>query len=173
MYIESLLEYESGEKGRGHLQQTGNMGQVMKESSQIAYSYAKHFTSSLGQGDFFKHASIHLHVPEGAIPKDGPSAGIAMCSSLVSLALKQPPSIDVAMTGELTLTGRVLKIGGLKEKVIAAKRSKIPNVIVPEDNRADYEMLDDYIKEGLNVHFVRTFDEVYKIVFQTGETQQQ
>ena len=114
---------------------------------------------------FFQSHSIHLHVPEGATPKDGPSAGITMASSLLSLALNRSIP-EVAMTGELTLTGKVLKIGGVKEKVMAAKRRNIFTVILPAANRGDYDELADYIRDGMTAHFVDMYDQVFSILFE-------
>ena len=145
---------------------TGQLGEVMKESAEIAYSY---ISSSLKQfgGDpaFFDQAFVHLHVPEGATPKDGPSAGITMASALLSLARNQAPKKGVAMTGELTLTGQVLAIGGAREKVIAARRQKIFELILPEANRGSYEELPDYLKKGLTVHFAKRYSDVAKVLF--------
>ncbi len=145
---------------------TGKLGDVMKESAEIAYSFV---TSNLktfkGDPQFFDQAFVHLHVPEGATPKDGPSAGITMASALLSLARNQPPKKGVAMTGELTLTGHVLPIGGVREKVIAARRQKLFELILPEANRGDFDELPDYLKEGLTVHFARRFADVAKVLF--------
>ncbi|MBK5012715.1 endopeptidase La [Pseudomonas sp. S60] len=145
---------------------TGKLGDVMKESAEIAYSYVSSNLKQFG-GDagFFNEAFIHLHVPEGATPKDGPSAGITMASALLSLARDQAPKKGVAMTGELTLTGQVLPIGGVREKVIAARRQKIHELILPEPNRGDFEELPDYLREGLTVHFAKRFADVAKILF--------
>jgi len=145
---------------------TGKLGDVMKESAEIAYSYVSSNLKQFG-GDpgFFNEAFIHLHVPEGATPKDGPSAGITMASALLSLARDQAPKKGVAMTGELTLTGQVLPIGGVREKVIAARRQKIFELILPEPNRGDYEELPDYLREGLTVHFAKRFADVAKVLF--------
>ncbi|EED36619.1 ATP-dependent protease La [Luminiphilus syltensis NOR5-1B] len=148
---------------------TGQLGDVMKESAEIAYSYVvANLREFGGDADFFDMSMVHLHVPEGATPKDGPSAGITMATALVSLARRARIRRSLAMTGELTLTGRVLTVGGIREKVIAARRSKIPELLLPHDNKGDYEELPDYLKEGLTVHFVRTFREVVDIVFDTG-----
>ncbi|KAI8618156.1 Lon protease C-terminal proteolytic domain-containing protein [Chytriomyces sp. MP71] len=146
---------------------TGQLGDVMKESSTIAYTFSKAFMARhFPDIKFFDKAGVHLHVPEGATPKDaGPSAGVTMTTSLLSLALNTPALADVAMTGELTLTGKVLKIGGVKEKTIAAKRSGIKNILFPAANRADWDELPDYIKDGLTPHFVGWYDEVFKVVF--------
>ncbi|MFC3609139.1 endopeptidase La [Stutzerimonas tarimensis] len=145
---------------------TGKLGDVMKESAEIAYSYvSSHLKEFKGDPEFFDEAFVHLHVPEGATPKDGPSAGITMASALLSLARSQPAKKGVAMTGELTLTGQVLPIGGVREKVIAARRQKIGELILPEANRGDFEELPDYLKEGLTVHFARRFADVAKVLF--------
>lgn len=149
--------------------QTGQLGNVMVESSNIAYSYVMAHLEEYGvQSDFFDKHFVHLHVPAGATPKDGPSAGITMATALVSMLLKKPVVRKLAMTGELTLTGRVLPIGGVKEKTIAARRSGIKNLIFPEANRKDFEELPDYLKKGLKVDFVREFDDVYRIAFAKG-----
>ena len=152
-------------KSKG-FKQTGQLGNVMIESSEIAYSYVMaHITDFDGEPEFFDQHFIHLHVPAGATPKDGPSAGITMATALVSMITGKTVRKRLGMTGELTLTGRVLAIGGLKEKTIAARRSGLKILVFPEDNRKDYEELPDYLKEGLEVHFVRAFDDVYRIVF--------
>jgi len=138
----------------------------MVESSEIAYSYVMAHMDDYGcDADFFDQHFIHLHVPAGATPKDGPSAGITMATALVSMITGKRVKKKLGMTGELTLTGRVLPIGGLKEKAIAARRSGLKVLVFPEGNRNDFEDLPDYLKEGLEVHFVKTFNDVYKIVF--------
>ena len=145
---------------------TGQLGDVMKESAEIAYSYiSSHLKQFGGDAKFFDEAFIHLHVPEGATPKDGPSAGVTMASALLSLARNQAPKKGVAMTGELTLTGHVLPIGGVREKVIAARRQKIHELILPEPNRGSFEELPDYLKEGITVHFAKRFADVAKVLF--------
>ena len=145
---------------------TGKLGEVMKESAEIAYSYiSSHLKKYKGDPPFFDQAFVHLHVPEGATPKDGPSAGISMASALLSLARHQAPKKNVAMTGELTLTGQVLAIGGVREKVIAARRQKIDELILPEANRGDFEELPDYLKEGLTVHFASRYVDVARVLF--------
>ncbi len=141
---------------------TGQLGDVMKESAQIALSYVKSLLSKEGT-DYFDTHEIHLHVPAGATPKDGPSAGITMALALYSLATDRAPMDDLAMTGELTLTGRVLPIGGVKEKTIGARRVGITTLIFPEENRQDFEELDGYIKEGITAHFASTFDDVLSV----------
>ncbi|MGL6114426.1 MAG: S16 family serine protease, partial [Cetobacterium sp.] len=115
--------------------------------------------------NFFDNHKIHLHVPEGATPKDGPSAGITMALALYSLAVNKPIKQNLAMTGELTLTGKVLPIGGVKEKAIAAKRVGISELILPKDNEKDFERLQDHIKEGIKVNYVDYFDDVLKFAF--------
>ena len=146
---------------------TGKLGDVMKESAEIAYSYVIAHLKDYGcDPDFFDMSMVHLHVPEGATPKDGPSAGITMATALVSLARKERIKRPLAMTGELTLTGQVLPVGGIREKVIAARRSKIMELILPDANKRDFDELPDYLREGINAHFARNFREVYEFVFQ-------
>ena len=145
---------------------TGQAGEVMKESASIAWTYVQSQHSRYApETPFFEKAQIHIHIPEGATPKDGPSAGITMVTALLSLLIKQPIRENLGMTGELTLTGRVLPIGGLKEKLIAAKRSKLNVLIFPKENLRDYDELPEYLKKGLEVHFVEYYDEVFKIAF--------
>lgn len=145
---------------------TGQLGDVMRESAEIAYSYvASNLARYDGDPAFFDQAFVHLHVPEGATPKDGPSAGITMATALLSLARNQRMRRRVAMTGELTLTGRVLAVGGIREKIIAARRAGIREIILPEDVRGEFEQLPDYVHKGLKVNFVQDFAEVAAIVF--------
>ena len=145
---------------------TGRLGETMIESAEIAYSYVISHLKDYGcDRDFFDMSMVHLHVPEGATPKDGPSAGITMATALVSLAKKERIKRPLAMTGELTLTGQVLPVGGIREKVIAARRSKIMELILPQANRRDFEELPDFLREGINVHFARNFREVFEFVF--------
>lgn len=152
-------------KERG-MKVTGQLGEVMQESAQIAYSYVAGHVEELGIAEeFFINANMHLHVPEGATPKDGPSAGITMASALISLARGQAPNANVAMTGELTLTGQVLAIGGVREKVLAARRRSIKTLILPSANRADFNGLPEHLKTGLNVHFVSHYRDVFPILF--------
>ncbi len=149
------------------LKLTGQLGDVMKESAEIAYNYLVSQSDYFGiEKDFFTQAFIHLHVPAGATPKDGPSAGITMASALLSLARHQKVEEGFAMTGELTLTGEVLPIGGVREKIIAARRINIKKLILPTANRRDFEELPDYIRHGLSVHFVKHYTEVEQILFQ-------
>ncbi len=148
------------------LKLTGQLGDVMRESAEIAYSYVMSNTDRLGiKSDYFKTAFVHLHVPAGATPKDGPSAGITMATAILSLARGRRPVRTLAMTGELTLTGDVLPVGGIQEKVIAAKRSGIKRLILPEANRGDFEGLPEHIQEGMTVHFASSFNDVVPVVF--------
>lgn len=145
---------------------TGQLGDVMKESAEIAYSYIiSHLKEFKGNAEFFDKAFVHLHVPEGATPKDGPSAGVSMASALLSLARNEAPKKGLAMTGELTLTGQVLAIGGVREKVIAARRQKIMELILPDANKGHYEELPDYLKKGLTIHFAKHYKDVAKVLF--------
>ncbi|MBM4227837.1 MAG: endopeptidase La [Gammaproteobacteria bacterium] len=145
---------------------TGQLGEVMKESAEIAYSYvAAHLREHAGDPKYFDESFVHLHVPEGATPKDGPSAGITMATALLSLARAEAPGIVCAMTGELTLTGRVLPVGGIREKLIAAKRSGLKRALLPAANRGDYDELPAYIKAGIQFDFVSHFSEVVNLVF--------
>ncbi len=160
--IEATLVH-SANRGFKH---TGQLGEVMRESAEIAYSYiASHLREFDGDPAFFDQAFVHLHVPEGATPKDGPSAGVTMASALLSLARGERIKRSIAMTGELTLTGRVLAVGGIREKVIAARRSRIHELILPEANRRDFDALPEYIREGMTVHFASRYPEIVKILF--------
>ncbi|MEK9654431.1 MAG: endopeptidase La [Halieaceae bacterium] len=153
---------------------TGQLGEVMKESAEIAYSYVVAHLREFGcEADFFDMSMVHLHVPEGATPKDGPSAGITMATALLSLARGDRLRRPLAMTGELTLTGQVLPVGGIREKVIAARRAKIDEVILPFANRGDYEALPEYLREGVEAHFVRGYREVFDIVFDASRERRQ
>ena len=164
LYIESVQVPSASGKADMHL--TGQAGDVMKESSQIAWTYLHSALERYAPGQpFFEKSQVHIHIPEGATPKDGPSAGITMVTSLLSLLLDKPVLNNLGMTGELTLTGRVLGIGGIREKLIAARRSKLNVLIFPEDNRRDYDELPAYLKKGLKVHFVTHYDDVFKIAF--------
>ena len=140
----------------------------MKESSAIAHTFARAYMTRLDSSNaFLEEAHLHLHVPEGATPKDGPSAGITMVPSLLSLARDTPARADIAMTGELSLTGRVLPIGGVKEKTIAARRAGVRHVVFPKANERDYAELPEILKEGLTPHFATTYDDVYRVAFAT------
>jgi ATP-dependent Lon protease len=152
-------------KAKG-FKQTGQLGGVMIESSDIAYSYVMaHMTSYGASADYFDKHFVHLHVPAGATPKDGPSAGITMATALISMITNKPVRKQLAMTGELTLTGQVLPIGGVKEKVIAARRAGIKYLVFPAANRKDFEELPDYLKKGFKVSYANHYEEVYKYVF--------
>lgn len=147
-------------------QLTGQLGDVMKESATIAYGHIMSNLERFGADPkFFNESMIHLHVPEGATPKDGPSAGVTMASALLSLALNKAPKPGFAMTGELTLTGQVLPVGGIREKLIAAKRIGIKKIILPEGNRRDYDELPAYVRSGVDVYFAEHFDDVREVLF--------
>ena len=149
--------------------QTGQLGSVMIESSEIAYTYVRSLlTGDPKAREFFEKNFIHLHVPAGATPKDGPSAGITMATALYSLAKDKPIRSHYAMTGELSLTGFVLPIGGLKEKTIAAKRAGVVDLIFPQENKKDFEELPAHIRKGLKPHFVQTFKDVVQLCFGAG-----
>ncbi len=151
---------------RKGFKQTGQLGEVMVESAEIAYSYVMAQLESYGaRADFFDEHFVHLHVPAGATPKDGPSAGVTMATALISMITGKPVRKGMAMTGELTLTGRVLPIGGVKEKVVAARRIGCTSLIFPEGNRKGFEELPDYLKQGLEVHFATRYEEVYRAAF--------
>jgi len=146
---------------------TGQLGDVMRESAEISYSHVMANLKRYGADKaFFDESYIHLHVPEGATPKDGPSAGITMATALLSLARNQRLARTLAMTGELTLTGDVLAVGGIREKVIAARRARIRELLLPEANRRDYDELPAHLQNGLTVHFVQRFADVVKLVFE-------
>jgi ATP-dependent Lon protease len=152
--------------GKGGLKLTGQMGDVMKESASLAYTYARKIAGDLGvDQEFFEKNTIHLHIPEGATPKDGPSAGITMTSALLSLALNKKIKPSTAMTGELSLTGKVHPIGGLKEKTIAARRNKIKHIIIPADNERDLDEIPENIKKGIAFYPVAMYEEVREILF--------
>jgi Lon-like ATP-dependent protease len=152
--------------GRGELFCTGQMGDVMKESSSIAYTVAKKQLQSITPNNNYFHTNrLHLHVPSGSTPKDGPSAGITMVTSLLSLAFNTPAKQSLAMTGELTLTGKVLAIGGVKEKLMAAKHAQVKEIIIPKDNSRDYYDTPLFIRQGIQVHFVDNYTQVFDIAF--------
>jgi ATP-dependent Lon protease len=150
--------------GKGSLIITGHLGEIMKESAQAALSYVRSRSEQLGiPEDFFSKHDIHIHVPAGAIPKDGPSAGITMATALASLATNRPVRHDVAMTGEITLTGRILPVGGIKEKVLAAKEAGITEIILPAQNEKDLVEIPEHIRNALRFHFVENMDEVLEL----------
>ena len=153
--------------GKGKLSHTGKLGDVMQESIQAAVTVARSRSERLGiDPDFYQKHDIHVHVPEGATPKDGPSAGIGMCTALVSALTRVPVRADVAMTGEITLRGAVLPIGGLKEKLLAALRGGIGTVLIPEENQRDLSEIPDDIKEPLDIRTVKWIDEVLEIALE-------
>ena len=178
LYIETIVhkqnaiskkcEIEDNNRNyEGTIKLTGHLGDVMKESADISYSVAKSFLLNVdADNDFFKRSHVHLHVPEGATPKDGPSAGVTMVTALLSLALNKPVRQNTAMTGEISLTSKVLPVGGIKEKTIAAKRANVDCLILPEENRKDFDELPDFIKEGLQVHYANYYRDVYEVAFQ-------
>ncbi|GMM45768.1 ATP-dependent Lon protease [Pichia kluyveri] len=167
LYIESILEHAITKDSHAKLERTGQLGDVMKESVRIAYSFSKMFLAKhYPDNKFFDKAQIHLHCPEGATPKDGPSAGITITSSFLSLALNKSLKPDVAMTGEITLTGKVLRIGGLKEKTIAAKRAGVKTIIFPKGNESDWKELPDNIKEGMIPVPADWYQDVFDVLFQ-------
>jgi ATP-dependent Lon protease len=155
-------------KGRGSLTLTGQLGDVMKESAQAALTFIRSRATVLGiREDLFPKTDIHIHVPAGAIPKDGPSAGITMAVAIASALTGKPVDKKVAMTGEITLRGRVLPIGGLKEKVLAAKRMGIHSVIIPKRNDKDLEDIPKYVKKDVNFVFVDKVDDVLKVALRS------
>jgi len=150
--------------GKGHLTLTGKLGDVMQESAQAAMSYVRSKSEEFGiPKDFSRKTDVHVHVPEGAIPKDGPSAGITLATALVSAISRVPTRKDVAMTGEITLRGKVLAIGGVKEKVLAAHRAGLKSIIVPKDNEKDLADIPKNVLDALDIYMVETMDEVLKI----------
>ena len=154
-------------EGKGRLTLTGKLGDVMQESAQAAMSYIRSRSHQLGlERDFYRHMDIHIHVPEGAIPKDGPSAGITIATTLASALTGIPVRCDVAMTGEITLRGKVLPIGGLKEKLLAAHRAGIGTVVLPKDNQKDMADIPPHIQRDFQIHFVETMDEVLQIALE-------
>jgi ATP-dependent Lon protease len=159
LFIESILS-----KGKGLLNITGNLGKVMKESATIAMEYIKSNAELFGiEPNVFENYNVHIHVPEGATPKDGPSAGVTMLTSLVSLFTQKKVKKSIAMTGEITLRGKVLPVGGIKEKILAAKRARIKEIILCEENKRDIlEIKEEYLK-GLTFHYVSDMYEVIQL----------
>jgi len=167
LYIETVSTV-----GKGSVEITGQLGSVMKESAQIAKIVTKkqlelevQQKGEKMEKDFFEDKHVNLHVPEGAVPKDGPSAGVTMVTAMLSLATNSPVASDLAMTGEVTLTGLVLGVGGVKEKMIAARRAGIKTLIVPEQNKRDVDDVPEYLKEGLSIHFAKEYADVRKVAF--------
>ena len=159
LFIESALS-----KGKGSLSITGNLGKVMKESATIAMEYIKANADALGLNpEIFTKYNVHIHVPAGATPKDGPSAGITMLTSLVSLFTQRKVKKSIAMTGEITLRGKVLPVGGIKEKILAAKRAKIKEIVMCGQNKRDIDEIDESYLKGLSFHFVEDMSEVLDI----------
>ena len=157
-------------KGNGGLLLTGKLGDVMKESAQAAYSWVKSHADELKiNEEYFDKLDVHVHVPEGAVPKDGPSAGVTMTCAIASAFTHKKVRHDVGMTGEITLRGRVLPIGGLKEKSIAAKRSGLNTILIPQENVRDLDEVPEEIKNTLEIIPVSTLDEVLKIAFNTKD----
>ncbi|PQE31628.1 ATP-dependent protease La protein [Rutstroemia sp. NJR-2017a WRK4] len=166
LYVESILESALSAESRPGLATTGNLKAVMKESTTIAYSFAKSIMAkTFPDNHFFDRAKIHLHCPEGAVQKDGPSAGITMATSMLSLALDYPLDPTIAMTGELTVTGKVLRIGGLREKTVAARRAGSKMIIFPDDNMSDWLELPENIKEGIEGRPAKWYSDVFDLVF--------
>lgn len=181
LYVEAVAVPRGEKKEGGGVQITGNMGDVMKESVRIAQTVAtkwlaSHWSSSSWAEhrnekpeEFFEKNRVHVHVPEGATPKDGPSAGVALVSALLSLAMKTPLRKDLAMTGEVSLTGKVLPVGGIREKVIAARRVGATTLVFPAGNRADVDALHELVKDSLTFHFVENYEEIVPIIFEGAE----
>ncbi|OXU27284.1 hypothetical protein TSAR_008538 [Trichomalopsis sarcophagae] len=175
LFIETTIRKpnDTSKKFDGTFEVTGHLGDVMKESIKIAMTVARNFLQKTDPTNTFLYdAHLHLHVPEGATPKDGPSAGTTIATAFLSLAKNKSVRQDVAMTGELSLMGKVLPVGGIKEKTIAAKRVGVKCIILPEENKKDFEDLPKYITDGLEVHFVTCFDDIYRICFLDGQSSQ-
>jgi ATP-dependent Lon protease len=154
-------------EGKGQLTLTGKLGEVMQESARAAMTFVRSRAADYGIGrEFHRKMDLHIHIPEGAIPKDGPSAGITMATTIVSALTKIPVRKDVAMTGEITLRGKILPIGGVKEKLLAAHRAEIKVVILPKENEKDLQDIPEDILEAVDVNFVETMDEVLQIALE-------
>ncbi|HEY5687721.1 MAG TPA: S16 family serine protease, partial [Yeosuana sp.] len=167
LFIESILS-----KGKGNLTITGNLGTVMKESATIAMEYIKSNAEEFGiNPTVFDNYNVHIHVPEGATPKDGPSAGVTMLTSLVSLFTQRKVKKSLAMTGEITLRGKVLPVGGIKEKILAAKRARIKEILLCEENRSDIEEIKPEYLKGLTFHYVTDMSDVIRIAITNQKVQ--
>lgn len=161
-------EAEEKPSGRiGSLKVTGQLGSVMQESSSISLTFARNFMNQTfkDKKSFLEEQDIHIHFPEGSTPKDGPSAGITITTALISLALDAPIQPDIGMTGEISLNGKVLAIGGVKEKTMAASREGVKTLIFPKANEKDIQKLPAYIKEGITFHFVEDYNDVFELMF--------
>mmetsp|Transcript_19443 Transcript_19443/g.55940 ORF Transcript_19443/g.55940 Transcript_19443/m.55940 type:complete len:1075 (-) Transcript_19443:91-3315(-) len=171
LYIETQAiirgkDADGKRRGGGTLKVTGQLGDVMNESTQIAYTVARaRLAEKQSEHTYFDDYDIHMHVPEGATPKDGPSAGVTMVTAMLSLALDRPVRNDLAMTGEVSLTGKVLAVGGIKEKTMAARRAGIKCIVFPAENKRDFDELPDYLKEGLDVTFASDYADVFGVAF--------
>jgi ATP-dependent Lon protease len=171
LYIETQaikrgLDRDGKPRGGGSLKVTGQLGDVMQESAQIAYTVARARMAKIDPNNsFFDENDIHMHVPEGATPKDGPSAGVTATTSMLSLALEKPCDHDVAMTGEVSLTGKVLPVGGIKEKIMAARRANIGTIVLPAANQRDFDEIPEYLKEGLDVYYAEEYNQVFEVAF--------
>ena len=167
-----LLTIESAiMPGKGKLSYTGQLGDVMQESIQAAMSVVRGRAKALGiDNDFYQKYDLHIHVPEGATPKDGPSAGVSMCTAMVSVLTEIPVRADVAMTGEITLRGEILPIGGLKEKLLAALRGGIRVVLIPDENKRDLQEIPENIKKNLTIRPVKWIEEVLELALQRMPT---
>ena len=163
---DTLVVETSITRGKGELKLTGQMGEVMQESAQAAYTYLREHAKDLGvPTDFWKNRDVHVHVPEGAIPKDGPSAGSAMAVSMLSAMRKRPPMAKMAMTGEITLRGRILAVGGMKEKVLAAHRARIETVFLPKMNEKELVEVPKEVRRDIRFIFVDSLDEIIQRAF--------
>jgi ATP-dependent Lon protease len=152
--------------GKGIFELTGQLGDVMKESAKAGISYIRSVSNDYQIAeDYFEKHDIHIHIPEGAVPKDGPSAGITMATAMLSAIIGKQVRADIAMTGEITLRGRVLPIGGLKEKILAAKTANIKTVLVPKQNKNDIDEISEEILEGISIKYVDTMQEVINHAF--------
>ena len=164
--IKKQKDSDGKPRGGGGMKVTGQLGDVMKESTQIAYTVVRAQLANIDPDNvYLDENDIHMHVPEGATPKDGPSAGVTMVTAMLSLATDIPVRHDVAMTGEISLTGKVLPVGGIKEKIMAARRAGITCVVLPSANERDYDEIPDYLKEDLDVHFAESYETVHEVAF--------